>query len=125
MTKSEKPTGDVPNTVNSDDHVYEYFAAKQREYVEQVLDDDLIEEYRRQPLGRHSEPLERTLAYFRRLPMDQLYALKKEGDGTYRMISMSGRRGARPVYANDEVYQTLQDGYFGIFMRHIQDMTEK
>lgn len=76
MLKTEKPAMDVPDTANSDDHVYEYFAAKQREYVEQVLNDDLIEEYRPQPLGRHSEPLERTLAYFRRLPMDQLYALK-------------------------------------------------
>lgn len=125
MPHSDEPSRGVPLIADSDRHFYEYFNAKQREYVRQVLSDEIIEEYRRQPLGHHSEPLERTLAYFRRLPISQQYALKREGDGTYRMISMSGKRGVPPSYVNDEVFQTLHDGYFGIFMRQIKDMTER
>ena len=123
-TKNE-PSKGVPLVANSDEHFYNYFNAKQREYVWQVLSDDLIEEYRRQPLGRHSEPLERVLAYFRRLPISQQYALKQERDGTYRMISMSGRKGVAPKLVSNEIYQTTQDGYFGIFLRQIKDMDEQ
>ncbi|MDM8167989.1 hypothetical protein [Roseovarius sp.] len=125
MTQPDEPSKDVPLVADSEKHFYEYFNAKQREYVKQVLNDDLIEEYRRKPLGHHSEPLERTLAYFRRLPISEQYALKQSKDGTYRMISMSGQRGVPPTYVSDEVFQTLHDGYFGIFMRQIKDMTEK
>lgn len=121
----EEPSKDVPLVADSDEHFFNYFNNKQREYVRKVLNDDIIEEYRSQPLGRHSEPLERTLAYFRRLPISQQYALKQDADGTYRIISMSGKRGVPPTFVGDEVFETVHDGYFGIFMRQIKDMDEK
>lgn len=114
-----------PPVADSDAHFYAYFNARQREYLKQVLSDEIIEEYRRRPLGHHSEPLERMLAYFRRLPVDRQYALKREADGTYRMIAMSGRRGVRPRYVSDQVFATVEAGYFGIFLRQIKDMTEE
>lgn len=125
MTKAKEPSEGIPLRANSDDHFYEYFNAKQREYIKKVLNDGIIEEYRRQPLGRHSEPLERTLAYFRRLPISEQYALKREQNGTFRMISMSGKRGEPPAYASETVYQTESEGYFAVFMRQIQDMMDK
>ena len=121
----EEPSKDVPLVADSDEHFFNYFNNKQREYVRKVINDDIIEEYRRQPLGRHSEPLERALAYFRRLPISQQYALKQERDGTYRMISMSGKKGVPPSYVGNETFKTLHDGYFGIFMRQIKDMDDK
>lgn len=120
----KEPSKEVPLLADSDEHFFNYFNAKQRAYVKKILNDDIIEEYRRQPLGRHSEPLERTLAYFRRLPLHKQYALKKEADGTYRILSMSGRRRVAPRLMSDEIFQTLHDGYFGIFMLQIKDMGE-
>jgi branched-chain amino acid transport system permease protein len=125
MAGTEEISRDVPLVADSDKHFYNYFNAKQREYVRQVLNEDIIEEYRRKPLGHHSEPLERTLAYFRRLPIDEQYALKREQDGTFRMIAMSGKRGVRPSYVSDEIFQTVHEGYFAIFVRQIKDMTDK
>ncbi len=119
-TRSDDPF----NPRNADDYVYDYFNAKQRKYVKKVLNKAIIEEYRRCPLGRHSEPLERVLAYFRRLPLQQQYGLKREADGTFRMIAMSGLRGAPPNPASREVFRTVEEGYFGIFLRQIKDMTE-
>lgn len=119
-----EPSKGVTLVADSDQHFFDYFSDKQREYVRKVVSDDLIEEYRRQPLGRHSEPLERTLAYFRRLPISRQYALRQAKDGTCRMISMSGKRGVPPTYVGDEIFRTPQEGYVGIFMRQIKDMDE-
>jgi len=124
MATTEEQDIGLSQVTDADEHFFDYFNTKQREYVKKVLSDEIIEEYRLRPLGHHSEPLERTLAYFRRLPIDQQYALKRENDGTYRMISISGKRGVPPTYVSDETFQTLNEGYFGIFLRQIQDMME-
>lgn len=124
MATTEEQDIGLSQVTDADEHFFDYFNTKQKEYVKKVLSDEIIEEYRLHPLGHHSEPLERTLAYFRRLPIDQQYALKRENDGTYRMISMSGKRGVPPTYVSGETFQTLHEGYFGIFLRQIQDMME-
>ncbi|MEM7170450.1 MAG: hypothetical protein AAF530_09775 [Pseudomonadota bacterium] len=114
MTDSDCP--------DADHHFFEYFCRKQRAYIKQVLNDDVIEEYKKSPLGKHSEPLERTLAYFRRLPMQLQYGLIRRADGTFGMIALSGKRGTSPVHLSDTHFETLEDGYFHIFLQQIEDL---
>ncbi len=110
---------------DADLHVYEHFNAKTRIYLKSVLDDALIEEHRRRPVGRHSEPLERLLAYFRRLPLDQQYAVKREAGGGFRIVRLSGRRGVAPATLDETRHETLEEAYHAIFLRQIDDMMEK
>jgi branched-chain amino acid transport system permease protein len=55
----------------------------------------------------------------------QQYAVKAEADGAFRLVSFSGRRGQSPRYIGAERYATLQEARHGVFLRHINDLTEK
>ena len=109
---------------DADQHAFAYFSAKPREYLKSVLSDEIIDEYCRSPLGWHSEPLERLLAHFRRLPLGQQYALRRGTDGGFRMVALSGRRGVRPCDVGPDVFATIEQGYIGIFLKQINDMMD-
>jgi len=107
---------------NRDIHVREHFDATTRRYLLSVLSDALIEEHRRFP-PHPSEPLARLLAWCQRRPIEERYAVKKEADGSFRLITFSGIRGRKPAYAGEERYATFEDARHGAFLRHIKDLT--
>src|SRR6185437_15336013 len=72
-----------------------------------------------------SEPLARLLAWCQRRPLTEQYPIKAEADGTFRLVSPSGRRGQAPHYVGDERYATVEQARHGAFLRHISDLTEK
>jgi branched-chain amino acid transport system permease protein len=110
---------------NRDDDVRAHFDRMTRAYLLSVLDDELIEEHRTR-CGRHaSEPLSRLLAWCQRRPLGEQYAVKAETDGAFRLVCFSGRRGQPPRYIGAERYATLQEARHGVFLRHINDLTEK
>jgi len=47
-----------------------------------------------------------------------------QADGTFRLVSFSGRRGEPPRYVADERYTTVEEARHGAFLRHIRDLTE-
>jgi branched-chain amino acid transport system permease protein len=105
--------------------VRSHFDRMTRSYLLSVLSDELIEEHRSGGSGHPSESLARLLAWCqRRLPSEQ-YALKAEADGTFRLVTFSGRRGQPPNYVGDERYATLQEARHGVFLHHIRDLKEK
>ncbi len=110
---------------NADIHVYEHFNARTRTYLKSVIDEDLIEEHRKRPVGQHSEPLERLLAYFRRLPLSEQYAVKKETEGGFRIVRLSGLRGTPPKAVDDTAYETLEAAYHAIFLRQVAELMEQ
>lgn len=110
---------------DADIHVYEHFNAKTRSYLKSVIDDGLIEEHRQRPVGRHSEPLERLLAYFRRLPLSEQYAVKRPDEGAFQIVRLSGVRGTPPEVVDDTGYRTLEEAYHAIFLRQIDELMEK
>lgn len=110
---------------DADVQVYEHFNAKTRDYLKSVIDAELIEEHRQQPVGRHSEPLERLLAYFRRLPLSEQYAVKRETEGGFRIVRLSGLRGTPPSAVDDIHHETLPAAYHAIFLRQIDELMEK
>lgn len=109
--------------MDADDHVRRHFDGMTRKYLLSVLSDDLIEEHRKKPMGHHSEPLARLLAWCQRRPLDEQYSVRRMSDGGYRIIRMSGRRGVPPSYATDEVFQTVEDARHGVLLQHIKDLT--
>ena len=108
---------------DSDLDVRDMFDRMTRSYLLTVLSDDLIEEHRRNPVGHHSEALTRLLAWCQRRPLQQQYAVKADADGTYRIVSMTGRRGARPVYVGEARFASLDQARHGVLLRHISDLT--
>ena len=109
---------------DKDVHVRDHFDRMTRAYLRSVLSDEVIEEHRTGDVGHPSEPLSRLLAWCQRRPLTEQYAVKAEADGTFRLVSFSGRRGQPPRYVGDERYATVQEARHGAFLRHISDLTE-
>ncbi|MFO1151707.1 MAG: hypothetical protein U1E62_25310 [Alsobacter sp.] len=108
---------------DADIHVRDMFDRMTRAYLRSVLSDALVEEYRRNPTGHHSEPLARLLAWCQRRPLPEQYAVKAEADGSFRIIAMAGRRGAGPAYVGEERFASLNEARHGVLLRHISDLS--
>ncbi|MCA0433298.1 MAG: hypothetical protein LCH46_08535 [Proteobacteria bacterium] len=121
--KANKSDASVP-PADKDIHVRDHFDQMTRKYLLSVLSDELIEEHRRGP-SHMSEPLARLLAWSQRRPLAEQYAVKAEGDGSFRLISFSGLRHRKPDYVGDESFATLAEARHGVFLRHIKDLTGK
>ena len=106
------------------DIVYrQYYDAKQAEYLRTLVCDDVIEEHRRNPRGQHSEPLERLLHHFRRMPIKDKYAVKADSSTSrFSIIALSGVRGTPPRAVGASDYATVDDAYHGIFLLQIKDL---
>lgn len=100
-----------------------HFDGKQTQYLKTLVCDEVIEEHRTKPLGQHSEPLERLLIHFRRMPMADKLAIKRDTtSSTFRIIALSGVRGTAPRLVDDTEYASVEDAYHGIFLRQIKEL---
>ena len=111
-----------PEERDQDIYVRDHFDRTTRRYLLSVLSDALIEEHRRYP-AHPSEPLARLMAWCQRRPIEERYAVKKEADGSFRVIRFSGRRGAKPSYAGEERFASYEEARHGAFLHHIKDLT--
>lgn len=111
--------------VDADEHVREMWDRMTRSYLLSVLSNDIIEEHRRSPTGHHSEPLARLLAWCQRRPLPEQYAVKAEADGSFRIVSMTGRRGVPPTYIGESRFASLEEARHGVLLQHISDLTGK
>ncbi|MBL8893383.1 MAG: hypothetical protein JNJ53_02215 [Rhizobiales bacterium] len=107
---------------DQDTYVRDHFDRTTRRYLLSILSDSLIEEHRQYP-AHPSEPLARLLAWCQRRPVEEQYAVKKEADGSFRVITFSGRRGAKPRYAGEERFASYEEARHGAFLHHIKDLT--
>lgn len=106
------------------DKVYrEAFDKMTRSHLRRLVSDEVIEEHRRQPSGRHSEALGRILAYFKRLPPEHQYLLRRVGSG-YRIVRMATVRNGSIDAVGDQTFDTFEAGYHGIFLLKLKDMME-
>lgn len=106
------------------DIVYrQYYDKMQGDYLKALVCNEVIKEHKSNPLGQHSEPLSRLLHFFSSAPQKGKYALKRdEQTQTFRIVALSGLRGEPPCVVEDEVYETLEDAYHGVFLRRIDDL---
>ena len=108
------------------DEIYrQFFEGMQREYLRTLVCDEVIEEHRRQPLGQHSEPLERLLRYFRGAPQKNKYVIKRNDTSrTFKIAALSGERGTSLNTVGDSEYATLKEAYHEVFLRRLRDLQE-
>jgi len=107
---------------DQDSYVRDHFDRTTRRYLLSILSDSIIEEHRRYP-AHPSEPLSRLLAWCQRRPIDERYAVKREADGSFRLITFSGERGRGPAYCGEERFASYEEARHGVFLRHIKDLT--
>ena len=101
------------------------FDKMQRDYLKNLVCDEIIYEHKNKPLGQHSEALERILLYFRRVPQNDKYAIKRDGSSnTFKIVAFSGVRGMSPRLVEDKEYNTIEDAYHGVFVRRVYDLLE-
>lgn len=112
--------------IDDKDRLYhKRFDKVQRDYLKTLITSEIMEEHRLQPLGQHSEALERVLLYFRRAEMDDKYALHRDGPkGTYKLIAFSGNRGVSPRVVDDKEYHDVDEAYHAVFVRRVHDLME-
>ena len=108
------------------DEVYlRRFDKMQRDFLKTLVCAEVIEEHRRQPLGQHSEALERLMLYFRRQPQRDKYAIQAiQPFKAYRIVALSGHRGVAPREVEEKTYPTQAAAYHGVFLRRVQDLLE-
>jgi branched-chain amino acid transport system permease protein len=128
-TRTEKGGEALPEEATECDDkdrlYFQRFDKMERDYLKRLIKPEIIEEHRRQPLGQHSEALERVLLYFRRAKMEDKYALHSASPrGPYKIIAFSGVRGVSPRLVDDREFKTLDEGYHAVFMRRIHDLLE-
>ncbi|MDH3608454.1 MAG: branched-chain amino acid ABC transporter permease [Gammaproteobacteria bacterium] len=128
-TRTEKGGEALPEEATEiDDKDYLYhrrFDKMQRDYLKNLVCDELMDEHKNKPLGQHSEALERLLLYFRRVPQNDKYAIKRdENSNTFKIVAFSGVRGMSPRLVEDKEYKTIEDAYHGVFVRRVYDLLE-
>lgn len=101
--------------------VREHFDRTTRQYLLSIVSEDLIAEHRRYP-AHPSEPLARLMAWCQRRPLEAQYAVKKERDGSFSIVTFSGRRGTKPRPAGAERFDSYEEARHGAFLHHIRDL---
>ena len=96
------------------------FIARLQADLRRLVTEDLIEEYRRQPLGQHSDALERLLNLFRRQPSYALYS--RTACREYQVIRLPITAGAPPAPVDDVVYTDQNTALHAVFTRHLEDL---
>ncbi len=101
------------------------FDAALRMRLRALVSDELIEAYRVNPPGPHSDALERLLNYFRRAAVANKYAiLAVRPFAEYRIVALSGRRSVPPRVVDDRSYPTENAAQHAVFLRRVQDLME-
>ncbi|RJF76320.1 hypothetical protein [Rhodopseudomonas palustris] len=102
------------------------YETKQREFLKTLVSPRVIEEHRRSPIGQHSEPLERLLAYFRRRPLAGRHAIMVVTPfEAYRLVLLSGKRGVPPKSIDETLYRSQAEAEHAIFLRNVQSLMEE
>lgn len=109
-----------PAKVDKQLQTYALFNARIKEEIKALITPELIEEHRRQPLGRHSDALERVLNFFRRPPSYALYS--RVAMREWQLIRMPIDPKLPPAPIDETVYRSANEAYHAVFMRHVNDL---
>lgn len=95
----------------------ERFVAKVAAEVTALITDDVIEEHRRDPLGRHSDDLGRIQNFFRKGPSFALYS--RIPCREFQVIRLPITPGAGPMPIDDVVYTDENEALHAVFLHHV------
>ncbi len=115
-------TTDSTASQDKQHQVYARFNQNLRTKIRALISDELIEEHRRNPLGQHSDALERVLNFFRRPPTYALYA--EQAFEKYRVIKVPVTPGASPEPISEDVFRSEHDAAHAVFLLHVESLKE-
>jgi branched-chain amino acid transport system permease protein len=95
----------------------ELFNKRLREDLLALISEDLIDEHRLKPLGRHSDPLERILNFIHRAPSFALYS--RTPCREYQIVHLPVVPGERPQTINDIIYSDENEALHAVFLEHL------
>lgn len=103
---------------------YEWFDARMRRRLLDLVTDDIIGEHQAKPLGQHSDPLDRLLNYFRRGGLANKVGILLDPGGrkSFRLVRFSGVRGAPAHVLDGPEYSDLNAAYHGAFLQRVADL---
>ncbi len=88
-----------------------------------LVTEELIAEHARNPLGQHSDALERLLNYFRRAaPAGKLAVLCTRPFREWRIVEVSGVRGQPPRFHDDRVFHSEREAIHAVFLERIDEL---
>ena len=89
------------------------------------ISDEIIEEHAENPIGQHSDDLQRVLHYFRRQPNDGKYVIiETERSKEWAIGVLSGERGTAPEIL-EERFESPEKAAHEIFVRRVSEFNEK
>ena len=105
--------------------VYLEFQRQLRARVRELITPQLIAEHEANPLGPHSDALQRVSNYFRQQPQPGKYILVSITPWEeYGIALLSGERGKLHKVLDDERFASEEAGLHGIFLRRVHDLGE-
>ncbi len=96
---------------------------RMRQRLIPLVTEELIAEHARNPLGQHSDALERLLNYFRRAaPLGKLAVLRTKPFAEWRIVVIAGVRGQPPRFYDDRVFHTEREAMHAVFLARIDEL---
>lgn len=96
-----------------------------REKILPRIDDELIAEHEDNPIGQHSDDLQRVLHYFRRQPNEGKYVVvETERSEEWAIGKLSGTRTEPPTILDDR-FDSVEAASHEIFLRRVAELREQ
>lgn len=96
---------------------------RMRQRLIPLVTEELIAEHARNPLGQHSDALERLLNYFRRAaPAGKLAVFCTRPFEEWRIVMLAGVRGQPPRYYDDRVFHSEREAVHAVFLERIDEL---
>ncbi len=103
--------------------VLAHWDKRMRASLQPLLTDELIAEHARDPLGQHSDALERVLNYLRRAPHQGKYAvLCTNPYREYRIVALAGARGESARFLDERKFPTENEALHAVFLERIKEL---
>lgn len=90
------------------------------------IDEEIIAEHHENPIGQHSDDLERVLTYFRRQPLEDKYLLiETEKFEEWVIGKTTGVRGEPPEIVSQETYSSQKEADHALFLKRVEKLRNK
>ena len=105
--------------------VRERFDERVRDEVRLLIDDELIAEHAREPFGRHSDRLDRVLAFLRSRPVAGKYVIVCVSSyAQYRIARLTGVRGQRPEFVDEVSFGSIAEAEHAVFLCRVSELDQ-
>ena len=117
---------DDARDVDKETHLHERWEGRLRAALRSLITDELIAEHEANPLGHHSDALQRVLQYFRRAPTRGKYvAVMTKPWNDYKIGVLPGASGQPVAILEDDTFATENAVLHAIFVRRVDSLMNR